>query len=84
MNSIQIMSVFIGKNAKRIYCTKQLRNMYKDNRMMELTMNMKGIYINRSKESNAQICAICELLSFLMFVVLPISKQSANHLTYLK
>ena len=64
MNSIQIMSVFIGKIAKRIYCTKQLRNMYKDNRMMELTMNMKGIYINRSKESNAQICAICELLSF--------------------
>ena len=38
--------------------------MYKDNRMMELTMNMKGIYINRSKGSNAQISAICELLSF--------------------
>jgi len=44
---------------------------------------MKGIYINRSKGSNAQISAICELLS-LMFVVLPISKQSANHLPYLK
>ena len=31
---------------------------------MELTMNMKGIYINRSKEGNAQISVIYELFSF--------------------